>query len=446
MVTERPDVRGATEAQAALGARGEPLGAVLTLLRDGRAIGSFRLSAGTCHVGAGPDNELIVDDSAVSRRHLRIELVPRGARFVDLGSKNGSTFQGQSFTDMTLSLGSSVVIGSTEIRVDADVEDFEGTRGRSVFEYGKLHGESSGMQRLFTLLGRLEGSLVNVLVEGESGTGKELVARALHERSLVKNGPWVALNCGAVDRTLVRSELFGHKKGAFTGAHGESVGAIGEADGGTLFLDEIGELPLDVQPILLRVLESGVYSRVGETKERPVRIRVVSATNRNLEDEVKAGNFRRDLYHRLMIVRLHIEPLRSRRAEIPGLVRHFSRELGLGEIPATVVEELSSRSFPGNVRELKHALLAYSAIGELPTAEDATPTGDLDTLLRDWIQLDTPYSELKERLTEKMTRHYLELLLERTQQNLSEASRVSGLQRGYLRSLCERYELRSSQK
>ncbi len=160
---------------------------------------------------------------------------------------------------------------------------------------------------------------MNVLIEGESGTGKELIARALHDGSDVRSGPFVALNCGALDRALVRSELFGHKKGAFTGALGESVGAFAEADGGTLFLDEIGELPLEIQPVLLRALESGATTRVGETKPRPVKVRVIAATHRQLKEDVSEGLFRADLYYRLMVVKLSAPPLRHRMEDIPLL-------------------------------------------------------------------------------------------------------------------------------
>jgi len=297
------------------------------------------------------------------------------------------------------------------------------------------------MRRLFGLMKRLEGSLVNVLIEGESGTGKELIARALHQNSSLRDKPFVIVNCGALDRSLVRSELFGHKKGAFTGAHGESDGAVGEADGGTLFLDEIGELPLDVQPMLLRVLESGAYSRVGETRERPVSLRVIAATNRVLSDEVDEGQFRQDLFYRLMVVKLIVEPLRQRSADVVMLARHLATAMGLGELPVKVLDELERRRFPGNVRELKHALLAYGAVGELPAERPTTSEGSLDALLKSSLDVERPYAEQKEELVERMTRIYLELLVVRAQGNRSEAARLAGLQRGYLRRLLEKYGL-----
>jgi DNA-binding NtrC family response regulator len=296
------------------------------------------------------------------------------------------------------------------------------------------------MKRLFTLMRRLEGSLVNVLIEGESGTGKELIARALHENSDVRNGPFVALNCGALDRALVRSELFGHKKGAFTGALGESVGAFAEADGGTLFLDEIGELPLDIQPVLLRALESGATVRVGETKARPVKVRVIAATHRQLKADVSEGVFRADLYYRLMVVKLSAPPLRERMEDVPLLARRISENLGLPPIEANVLTLLQKRAFPGNVRELKHALLAYSAVGELPDG-DVQGDDQLNVALRLFIDPSRPYAEQKEALIDKMTVIYLKDLIEQSQGNRSEAARIAELQRGYLRRLLEKYGL-----
>ena len=420
---------------------GEPLPVLLRVMQEDKVIQKARLGPGICRVGAARENDVVVDDAAVSRAHLEIRLVPAGVSVRDLGSRNGTFYLGQRLGEMVLSLGCRLMIGATELRFDADVADFEGTEASHLREYGQLRGESPSMRRLFGLMKRLEGSLVNVLIEGESGTGKELIARALHQNSSLRDKPFVIVNCGALDRSLVRSELFGHKKGAFTGAHGESDGAVGEADGGTLFLDEIGELPLDVQPMLLRVLESGAYSRVGETRERPVSLRVIAATNRVLSDEVDEGQFRQDLFYRLMVVKLIVEPLRQRSADVVMLARHLATAMGLGELPFKVLDELERRRFPGNVRELKHALLAYGAVGELPAERPTTSEGSLDALLKSSLDVERPYAEQKEELVERMTRIYLELLVVRAQGNRSEAARLAGLQRGYLRRLLEKYGL-----
>lgn len=419
----------------------EPLSAIVRVVSATVKPGqSLRLGPGTYRIGAGADCDLIVEDSAVSRSHLEVSLVPEGVFVRDLKSRNGTRYLGQLVGEMTLSLGSRLTIGETELEVIADKKDFEGTQGAPMTQYGALFGTSAPMQRLFTLMRRLEGSLVNVLIEGESGTGKELIAHALHEHSRVGQGPFVAINCGALDRNLVRSELFGHKKGAFTGALGETPGAFAEADGGTLFLDEIGELPLEIQPVLLRVLESGSYTRVGEARARPVKVRVIAATHRSLSDDVEEGLFRADLYYRLMVVTLHAPALRERPEDIPLLAHKIAADVGMTEISDEVLKNLSHRAFPGNVRELKHAILAYGAVGELPAG--GTPNADeLDVALRSFLDPDRPYAEQKEALIERMTRLYLEALVEKTGGNRSETARIAGLQRGYVRRLLEKYGL-----
>jgi transcriptional regulator with GAF, ATPase, and Fis domain len=287
---------------------------------------------------------------------------------------------------------------------------------------------------------RLEGSLAGVLIEGESGTGKELVARALHQRSRLAEGPLVCINCGALDRSLVRSELFGHKKGAFTGAIADSVGALEAADGGTLFLDEVGELPLDVQPVLLRALESGEFCRVGETRARRVTVRIIAATNRDLERDVEDGLFREDLFFRLRVVSLHVPPLSARGGDIPLIVRTLASRLGLPDLPDDVTAELSKRSYRGNVRELKHAVEAYGALGELPDGS-RPKAGSLAKALEALLDESRPYAEQKEFVVEEMTRIYLRKLIDKTSGNRSEAARIAELQRGYLRRLLEKYDL-----
>lgn len=440
--TYEKDERG-TQALASLAPK-EPLAAVVRVVQaapGASANASLKLGPGSYVIGASPDCDLIVDDTAVSRSHLRIALAPEGVVVEDLESRNGTFYLGQKVGKLTLSLGSRLRVGETELEIVSDREDFEGTRSSGLDVYGRLVGRSPSMQRLFTLMKRLEGSLVSVLIEGESGTGKELIARALHENSPVSSGPFVALNCGALDRALVRSELFGHKKGAFTGAFGENAGAFAEADGGTLFLDEIGELPLDIQPVLLRVLESGTYNRVGESRARPAKARIIAATHRSLKDDVAEGVFRSDLYYRLMVVSLYAPPLRERTDDIPLLIERLSRELGMQQPTEEVVLALSRRTFAGNVRELKHALLAYQVVGELPLGAPLESGDHLDTALRAFIDPNRPYAEQKEALIDRMTRLYLSELIKNTHGNRSEAARISELQRGYVRRLLEKYSL-----
>jgi DNA-binding NtrC family response regulator len=296
------------------------------------------------------------------------------------------------------------------------------------------------MRRLFAILKRLEGSLVNVLVQGESGVGKELVARAIHEGSSRGAAPLLAVNCGGIARELVLSELFGHKRGAFTGAVEARVGAFEAAHGGTLFLDEIGELPLDVQPTLLRVLESGEVRPLGENEAKRVSVRIVAATNKNLEEEVKAGRFRGDLYYRLAVVKLAVPPLRDRPEDVALLAQTFARSVGLSGLPPEVIEQLASRPWPGNVRELRNAVEAYVALGNLPEA-GAPDLPVLDYAIRQLIDTTRPYAELKEVVAERFTRNYLRVLLAETGGNQSEAARISGLERSYLGKLLAKHRI-----
>ena len=256
------------------------------------------------------------------------------------------------------------------------------------------------MQEVLRVVERVAGADATVLLEGESGTGKELVARMLHDRSGRANGPLVPLNCAALPRDLLESELFGHERGAFTGAARAHQGKFERASGGTLFLDEIGELPIDLQAKILRVLEEGVVDRVGGTQRVTVDVRVVAATNRDLRHEVEQGNFREDLYHRLSVVPISLPPLRDRPEDVPLLVQHFIRQskegAGVTVAPA-LIAELQRRRWPGNVRELKNTvarmlLLRRSEVLDLadlampgsaatpsapPPLAPAAPTGEL---------------------------------------------------------------------
>jgi transcriptional regulator with GAF, ATPase, and Fis domain len=301
------------------------------------------------------------------------------------------------------------------------------------------------MRGLFGTLRRLEGSLVSILVIGESGVGKELVARALHEGSGVAAGPLVALNCGAFPKDLIASELFGHKKGAFTGALEARKGAFESADGGTLFLDELGELPLDVQPMLLRALESGEVRPLGSDAARHVRVRVVAATNRALEDDVRAGRFREDLYYRIAVVRLAVPPLRDRLEDVPILAESFARAAGISDLPPHVLEGMKGRRWIGNVRELKNAVSAYAALGRLPEVPPSPSRGAdaasdlLELALAARLDLGRPYAELKDQVSDVFTRVYLDALMRHTRGNQTTAAKIAGLDRTYLGRLLVKY-------
>ncbi|HEY6560419.1 MAG TPA: sigma-54 dependent transcriptional regulator [Polyangiaceae bacterium] len=295
------------------------------------------------------------------------------------------------------------------------------------------------MRRLFATLKRLERSLPNVLLLGESGVGKELVARALHQASSLAGGPFVAKNCASMTRELIQSELFGHRRGAFTGAVESRVGAFEAAHGGTLFLDEIGELPAELQPMLLRVLESGEVTPVGSNETRRVQVRLVSATNRPIDD-LSGDTLRRDLFYRVAVVTLRIAPLRERAEDIPLLADRFAQEANIPALPGEVLDRLTQHDWPGNVRELRNAIQAYAALGSLPDLR--REKGELlDRALRHAADLGRPLMEQRDAILDQFTRRYLEVLLAHTGGNQSEAARVSGTERSHLRKLLLKHGL-----
>jgi transcriptional regulator with GAF, ATPase, and Fis domain len=408
-----------------------PLAAIVRVLASRASPAALRLDEGPVVIGAGTLASIVVEDSKVSRAHVELSLVPEGVAVRDLGSKNGTFYLGQRVEKIVLALGSRVRIGDTDIAIEPDLEALSSSPEEG--QYRGIAGASPAMRKLFGILLRLEGALVSVLVEGESGVGKDLIAQAIHEGSRVQKGQLVVVNCGAIARELVLSELFGHKKGAFTGAVDNRTGAFEAADGGTLFLDEIGELPIDVQPTLLRALESGEVRRVGDTDARRVKVRVIAATNRDVDDDVRSGRFREDLFYRLAVVRLAVPPLRERPEDIDLLAQRFAASLGLPRLPDDILDRLRRHSFPGNVRELRNAIQAYAALGELPEA--VRSADQLGAALRAFIDPTRPYQEQKDQLLHYFTRTYLEMVLARTGGNQSEAARISGLDRSYIGKL-----------
>lgn len=400
---------------------------------------TFRLERGTCIVGAGAAVDFVVDDETVSRQHLALELVPEGLRIRDLGSRNGTFYNGHRVDSIVLGTGAVVSIGGVELQLRFDVQSL--TSDDEQESYGEMVAASAAMRRLFGTLRRLEGSLVGVLLVGESGTGKELIARAIHQHSAVAPGPLVTLNCGVLQRELVRSELFGHRKGAFTGAIENRLGAFQRAHGGTLLLDEVGELPLEVQPVLLRALQEREVVRVGETQPEPVEVRLIAATHRDLEQMVAESTFREDLYYRLNVVRLQVPPLRERVEDIELLAKVVARRFGIHELSPSMVAQLKLHTWPGNVRELMHAIEAYAAVGELPLF-NKRPLREFEKSLADHLDVTQPYDTLKQALIESFQIAYLRQLMTHTGGNVAKAARLSGLERSYLNKLVIQHGLR----
>jgi DNA-binding NtrC family response regulator len=305
--------------------------------------------------------------------------------------------------------------------------------------YGGLVGASLPMRRLYSLLEMLESSDVPVLIEGETGTGKELVARALHEKGLRSGKPFVVIDCGNLPVHLIESELFGHRKGAFTGAVDDHAGAFESSSGGTVFLDEIGELPLELQPKLLRVLETSQVRRLGHVGYEPVDFRIVAATKRSLADGVARGHFREDLFFRIAVVQIQLPPLRERPEDIPTLAAHLASQVAVGgekRLDDATVEIFMHSEWPGNVRELRNAVQRLLALGTL----------DLGTEVSSWrrprITPQTPqtipetqYRDAREETIRAFDRAYLSELMARHKGNLSHAAQAAGISRNYLREL-----------
>ncbi|MGH7296853.1 MAG: sigma 54-interacting transcriptional regulator [Polyangiaceae bacterium] len=407
--------------------------------------------SGRVRVGKAPDNDLVLTDESVSRQHCEISRVPGGIRVRDLGSTNGTFVEHARVTDATTPVGSVVRVGNSvelALRPDLallDVEPFPESELEGVI------GTGPAMRRIFRILDGVARTDATVLLQGETGTGKEVLARAVARRSH-RGQPFVVVDCGAVTLTLLQSELFGHERGAFTGAIAQRRGAFETAQGGTIFLDEIGELPLDVQPMLLRVLEAREIRRVGGNHTIPVDVRVVAATSRDLEREVSAGKFREDLYFRLAVVPVRIPPLRARREDIPALVAHIlARTRGAaGVAPGQrTMDFLMQHDWPGNVRELRNLLerAAYMSVAAkspelLLPALPASGGGGAVAEDHYGFTLNESYREARARVEEEFERRYVAWLLACHGGNLSAAARAVQMDRKHLHVLARKHGLR----
>ncbi len=406
---------------------------------------------GTFLVGTHQNTDLRLTDKGVSRYHLELQLRSDGLKVTDLDSTNG-TFQGPTRVGSVvltgaarLKLGSNTEIEISPADVPVAVEGFADER------FGQAIGGSRYMKELFGLLDRVAATEATVLLEGETGTGKELLAEAIHQRSQRRQGAFVVVDCGALPRDLIGSELFGHVRGAFTGALNAKRGLIEEADGGTLFLDEVGELPLDLQPQLLRALEKREVRPIGEVRARKVNIRVIAATNRNLAEQVRAGSFREDLYFRLAVVRANVPALRKHKEDIPLLVRNFLRELKREdfEVSPDILAQLMAHDWPGNVRELRNVIERGLSLegGSLPIEAAGgvgEATGDASQYAHGGMSADVlakPFKEAKGLLVESFEREYLTHLLARHNGNISRAALEAGIDRNYIHRLVKKYNI-----
>jgi len=323
-------------------------------------------------------------------------------------------------------------------------------------------GESAPMRQLKHDLARLADSEVDVLIEGETGTGKELVAALLHAQSKRAHKPLVVIDCSALTATLAESELFGHERGAFTGAATSHTGLFEQAQGGSVFLDELGELPVALQPKLLRVLEQRVVRRVGGLAQVPIDVRVICATHRNLRADIGAGTFRQDLYYRVAQARLCVPPLRARAADLPQLIEHFlaleDSSFGLGDIPPSTMESLAQHAWPGNVRELRNVVrrlaLRLDALStdHQPIDEEpeifADAQVDQAELTANSGQASSPHAVLlslpkaRQRTIQEFERTYLLELLSAAEHNVTRAAKLAGVSRQMIQRLLRKHDIR----
>ncbi len=315
-----------------------------------------------CVVGSALHCDVIVVDSAVSRVHAEIEPRGDGVWVRDLNSRNGTFVEGVRVESASVVNGFTIVLGTTHLLVNYENAPTKPLESWPSDRFGPLVGRSPVMRELFASLARLSPLESCIMIQGETGTGKELVARAIHQASARATGPFIVVDCATLSATLIEAELFGHTKGAFTGAHQSRAGALESANGGTVFLDEIGELPLGMQPKLLRVLESATVRRIGESNHRSVDVRFVTATHRDLLSMVNRGEFREDLYFRLAVLPIRVPALRERAEDIDLLLAHFNG----GEVEwltPRVLRIMENRSWRGNVRELRNFAERARAIG-----------------------------------------------------------------------------------
>jgi transcriptional regulator with GAF, ATPase, and Fis domain len=428
--------------------------AVVLAVVDGPSRGArAQVGSEIARIGTADGNDLVLADRTVSRFHCEISV--RGGTIVirDCGSTNGTLIDGVRVREAEIPPGTLVRIGGSALRVElGDEPAFVEISGRSAF--GELVGASVEMRRVYAILERLAGTSATVLVQGETGTGKDVLARSLHAASRRADRPFVAVDCGAIPEHLVESELFGHVKGAFTGATSDRRGVFEEADGGTLFLDEIGEMPLALQPKLLRAIESRSIRRVGGTGARTVDVRIVAATNRSLASSINDGSFREDLYYRLAVVEVRLPPLRARRDDIPVLAAHFFRLFAgdHGRLPAEFVAGLVGRGWPGNVRELRNTIERSVSLGTIapaprtagPGAPATTPPGDvLPGSIESFVALHLPLKEARRAWTESFELVYVRTMLKLVGGNVTRAAERAGVSRRFLQRMVARLGIRS---
>ncbi len=410
-------------------------------------------------IGSGMNVDLKLDDSAASRRHCEIKVDEHGYNICDLESTNGTFVNGVRIASAFLNPGAELNIGNTKI-VFCPLEEARELQISPSDSFGTVVGHSVAMRRVFYIAETYAPTDAPILITGETGTGKEIIAEEIHRHSPRATKPFVVIDCAALAKDLIESELFGHVKGAFTGAASDRPGAFEYANGGTVFLDEIGDLAPELQPKLLRVLEKREIRRVGTNAIQKIDVRIICATNRRMDLEVNEGRFREDLFYRLCVVNLELPPLRRRKEDIPLLARKFVSDLhgadALEEIADfdASMEVLRRHEWPGNVRELRNlidrafyspsrpidltACLNLGRLGRMPEKPQGATLGELKDDATIGMR---PFKEEKASLVDDFERKYILKLLKRNEGNISKSAREAGIERAYLQRLIKKFAI-----
>jgi two-component system response regulator GlrR len=435
-VSEHPSNHTVHTIAVARGGRVEGLRRRVYRLTVGRGKGALvcRSIDDSVTIGSHPGNGLVVPDPTVSRFHARIELDRHGFLLTDLDSTNGTYVAGLRVGAVYLPPKAKLQLGDVEVAFEVQKEAQELALAQGD-RFGALFGQSAAMRRLFEELKQVAQSDVTVLLSGETGTGKDLAAVELHRHSSRRDRPFVVVDCGGLPESLIDAELFGHERGAFTGAHSARAGAFEEADGGTLFLDEVAELSPPMQVKLLRAIEARTVKRLGSNDWRKVDVRIVTATHQDLARLCNQRLFREDLYFRLAVVKLRLPPLRERLDDLPLLVQAALDETGGGGIvlDERLIAALRARHWAGNVRELRNVVQRATVLGPnalLDEAAESRAVGD-----------EEPYKLAKARAIEEFERRYLVGLLERHGGTVAKAARAADVDAAWLFRLIKRYQI-----
>jgi DNA-binding NtrC family response regulator len=392
-------------------------------------------------VGQSSACELRLADRLVSRRHAAFELAGARLKVTDLSSTNGTRVQGVGISSAFLEGGEHVEIGGTVLRVDLSAGGAKVSLPAQT-SFGRVVGASPEMRKLYPLFAQLAASSLPVIIEGETGTGKEALAEALHEEGSRAHGPFVVFDCTALPPTLLESALFGHDRGAFTGATEARAGVFEEAHGGTLLIDEIGDLDISLQAKLLRAIERSEVQRLGTNKWLRVDVRVLAATRRDLDREIQAGRFREDLFYRLAVARIELPPLRNRQGDVVLLANHFWNLMGGTDRPleASFLARLSDYEWPGNVRELHNTMARRRVFGdqtEIGVSRDAVPSSSADQVdpIERALSLSLPLPQTRQLVSDELERRYVKRIVDLHGGNVTRAAAASGLALRYFKLL-----------